>query len=60
MKLWLLIKLNYVLLEVRKRAMMLYLDSLRVKEKDTCSGRGGWGEGNFHYYQIGSIKRRLL
>lgn len=45
MKLWLLIKLNYVLLEVRKRAMMLYLDSLRVKEKDTCSGRGGWGGG---------------
>lgn len=42
MKLWLLIKLNYVLLEVRKRARMLYLDSLRVKEKDTCSGRGGW------------------
>lgn len=45
MKLWLLIKLNYVLLEVRKRARMLYLDSLRVKEKDTCSGRGGWRGG---------------
>lgn len=46
MKLWLLIKLNYVLEDVRKRVTTLYLDSLRVKEKDTCSGRG-WGKETF-------------
>lgn len=58
MKLWLLIKLNYVLEDVRKRVTTLYLDSLRVKERYLF--RKGVGEGNFHYYLIGSIKRKLL
>lgn len=35
-------------LEVRKRAIIVYLNSLRFKEKDTCSEKEKKKRGNFH------------